>query len=181
MTPIVLDIVVAVLLSGVIVYAHLLNRRLGALRRHKSELLELVAGFQEATIRAETSVQTLKASAGEAGTALKTQIGQAQTLFDDLDYMVKRSNDTADRLEKAMQRGRGALGPAPVAAAGDTDPEREPAAAKPRRPAVSRPEAAQPAPRPRAEQPRPARQASSGRAPASEIERELMKALEQVR
>lgn len=165
MTPILLDAVVAVLLLVVIGYAFVLNRRLSALRRHKSELLDLVASFHEATIRAETSIQKLKASASEAGSGLQGQIAQAQTLFDDLDYMVKRSNDTANRLEKAMERGRTAT-EKPAA----PRPAAKPAAAK---------RTAEPARRPAAAQPR--RAAPNRRDPASEAERELLKALEQVR
>ncbi len=171
MTPIILDAVVAVLLLVVIGYAFILNRRLGSLRRQKSELLDLVASFHEATIRAETSVQKLKASASEAADSLKGQIGQAQTLFDDLDYMVKRSNDIANRLETAMEKGRTKAGKA------------APAPSNPAATAAPAPRAAEPARRPAAKTARraAAAAAASRREPASEAERELMKALEQVR
>ena len=172
MTPIILDAIVAVLLLVVIGYASVLNRRLGYLKHQKSELLDLVASFHSATIRAETSVRKLKASASEAADSLRGQIGQAQTLFDDLDYMVKRSNGIANRLETAMERGRAKVGNA-------APPPGAPAATMITPPA---PPTTDPARRSAA---KTARRASAGPQPrrelASEAERRLMKAIEQVR
>ena len=52
-----LDVLVALLLVVTIAYAIVLNKRLGALRKNKSELEGLTASFSEATKRAEESIK----------------------------------------------------------------------------------------------------------------------------
>jgi len=56
----IVDSVVAVLLVVTISYAITLNRRLGNLRRDRSELEKMAASFQQATVRAEDSIGKLK-------------------------------------------------------------------------------------------------------------------------
>ena len=58
-----LDILVAGLLVVTIAYAVVLNRRLGMLRRDKTELEGLAANFGEATMRAGDSIVKLKTTA----------------------------------------------------------------------------------------------------------------------
>lgn len=101
-----LDLVIAVLLVATIVYAYILNRRLGVLRGDKSELINLIARFNEATIRAEGSLHKLRAAAADTGKMLQQEMSKAQTLMDDLSYMAKRGGDLADRLESEVQRAR---------------------------------------------------------------------------
>ncbi len=121
-----LDLVVAVLLVVTITYAVALNRRLGALRRDKSELENVAASFGEATLRAGKSIAKLKTTAEE----LQERIEKAQSLRDDLVFLIERGGQAADRLEEIVRAARkeGDIGPrpAPVPEAadegeGDTD------------------------------------------------------------
>ena len=106
-----LDVLVAVLLVITIGYAMVLNRRLGRLRRDKSELEKLAATFGRATARAEESIGKLKKTAD----ALKERIDNAQALRDDLAFLIDRGGSAADRLEETVRDARkeGASRPRP--------------------------------------------------------------------
>jgi len=106
-----LDVTLAVLLVVTIVYAIILNRRLGALRRDRSELEALAASFTEATSRADASVGRLAKNA----TDLQVRIDQARSLADDLSFLTDRGEKTADRLEGAVRAGRAQAPIDPVA------------------------------------------------------------------
>lgn len=108
-----LDVLVAVLLVITIGYAMVLNRRLGRLRRDKSELEKLAATFGQATARAEESIGRLKKTAD----ALKERIDNAQALRDDLAFLIDRGGSAADRLEETVRAARikGGSGPRPAA------------------------------------------------------------------
>lgn len=99
------DAIVAILLITTISYAAVLNRRLGVLRRDRAKLEELVKNLAVATQRAESGVAGLKATAADTGRQLEKRVEQAQSLRDDLAYMVERGTTIADRLEGSI-RGR---------------------------------------------------------------------------
>ena len=107
-----LELVVAVLLVVTIAYAVVLNRRLGALRSDKSELENVAASFGEATLRAGESITKLKTTAD----GLQERIEKAQSLRDDLVFLIERSGQAADRLEETVRAARkeGDIGPRPV-------------------------------------------------------------------
>lgn len=115
----VIDIVVAILLVVTIGYAVVLNRRLGILRRDKEELKKLVAGFGEATVRAEESIGKLKNTTD----GLHDSIDKAQALRDDLVFLIDRGGSAADRLEEMIRSARDetGVGPRPPAAASGAD------------------------------------------------------------
>ncbi len=117
-----LDLVVAVLLVVTIAYAVALNRRLGALRRDKAELENVAASFGEATLRAGASINTLKTTADE----LQERIEKAQSLRDDLVFLVERGGQAADRLEETVRAARkeGEIGPRPGAVPETTDEDK---------------------------------------------------------
>ena len=97
-----LDVLVAVLLVITIGYAVVLNRRLGKLRRDKSQLERLAATFGQATARAEESIGKLKNTAD----ALKERIDNAQALRDDLAFLIDPGTSAADRLEETVRAAR---------------------------------------------------------------------------
>jgi DNA repair exonuclease SbcCD ATPase subunit len=99
------DAIVAILLMATISYAAVLNRRLGVLRRDRAKLEELVRNLATATQRAEAGVANLKAAAADTGRQLEKRVEQAQSLRDDLAYMIERGGTIADRLEGTI-RGR---------------------------------------------------------------------------
>ncbi len=103
-----LDILVAALLVVTIVYAVILNRRLGVFRSHKSELETLAASFTDATLRADESVGKLKVMADD----LQVRLDKAQALHDDLVFLIDRGGSEADRLEETVRKARDENGPA---------------------------------------------------------------------
>lgn len=102
-----LDVLVAALLVAVLVYAVILNRKLGGLREHKAELEKLLAGFDESTKRAESSVKTLKSSAEQQMKALQQPVQRAEAMRDELAFLVKRADEVADRLSNGISSSRG--------------------------------------------------------------------------
>ncbi len=100
------DGVVAILLVATIIYAAVLNRRLGLLRSDKAELQSLVQSFAAASQQAEAGVAGLKSAAEEIGRKLEKKIEQAQSLREDLTYMLERGGLVADRLEATIRARR---------------------------------------------------------------------------
>jgi hypothetical protein len=103
---ILVDVVLCVLLAAAIGYGALLSRRLTALRADKGALEGLVIALQEASLRAEAGVNSLKAAAELAGRQLQQKTEVAQGLRDDLAYMIDRGGGLADRIEDAIKQGR---------------------------------------------------------------------------
>ncbi len=152
----ILDVVVAILLMVTIGYAVVLNKRLGNLRRDKAELEKLALGFNDATTRAEDGIAELKATTD----LLQGRIDKAESLRDDLVFLVDRGSSAADRLEEQVRVARDEAGVVPgrtVAPEATPGPVAE--AADERR--VSRAEAEDP----------------SLDAPATDAERELLRAI----
>jgi len=174
-----LDIVVSVLMVATIAYATRLNSRLAALRKNRDDLARTIIGFNEATLRAESSIPKLRKAADEAGHSLQDRVEKAQSLRDDLAFMIERADTMANRLENAVRSARvegparsGAGGAEPAGASRTTSPG--PALASGRPPAG-----------------RSAQQAAVAQASAaaeygldderSEAERELLRALQAMR
>ncbi len=105
-TQTILDLVVILLLIPTIVYAVILNRKLSSLRRSRDELAKIVASFNDATLRAEAGIPKLKKATTEANQTLKERVDKAQTLRDDLAFMVQRAEELANRLESGVRAAR---------------------------------------------------------------------------
>ncbi|MBO4520688.1 MAG: hypothetical protein J5787_05725 [Alphaproteobacteria bacterium] len=97
-----INIVVICLLVPTIVFAVVLNKRLEILRNSRADLGRLIEAFNDATTRAESGIPKLKQAADSAGGLLRDQIQKAQTLRDDMAFMIERAETAAQRLEKAM-------------------------------------------------------------------------------
>ena len=100
------DTGVAILLAMTIYYAAKLSRRLNALRIDKAELQTLVQQLTQATQSAETGIRGLKTGAEEIAKQLDKRLQDAQSLRDDLAYMVDRGGVVADRLEVSLRSRR---------------------------------------------------------------------------
>lgn len=103
---VVLDLVVSVLLIATIGYAWMLNQRLSALRKNRDDLAKTIAAFNEATLRAESSIPKLRKAAEESGQTLQERVEKAQSLRDDLAFMIERADTMANRLENAVRSAR---------------------------------------------------------------------------
>jgi len=154
-----IDIVDAVLLVVTIGYAVVLNKRLGNLRRDRSQLEKLAVNFHTSTVRADESIMRLRSS----GEGLQEQIEKAESMRDDLIFLTERGGTAADRLEEMVRLSRGGV----------------PAAAK--TPAVPEPDKNRPAPKKPAPGPATGLKATPSdridAEPVSEAEKELLKAL----
>lgn len=110
MVSLLLDGLVAVLLIATVAYAALLNRRLGALRKGKEELREVVDSFNGAMARVESGLAKVK-KAGDPTGALEELVAEARVLRDELTFLLDRGGALADRLEKSTKaRSRNGIG-----------------------------------------------------------------------
>jgi hypothetical protein len=157
----ILDMFVAVLLIVMIGYAFALNKRLGTLRRDKKELQKLALSFGDATVRAEESTVELRATID----VLQEQIKRAESLREDLVFLVDRGNGTADTLEELVRTVRDKLGVLPGPAPRETAADEKSAQS-------SEPPAATSRPAPKTD----AADRSAG-GQMSDAERELLRAL----
>lgn len=142
---IVLDIILGFLLVGTSFYLWMLNKRLSVLRKNRDEMAKLIAQFNEATVRADTSIPKLRQAAEAAGQALQERVEKAQSLRDDLAFMIERADSMADRLEGAVRAGRNEMkaAPKPAAAPAAAPPQPQPQPQPQVQPAMSpRPAAA---------------------------------------
>lgn len=97
----VLDSMIVVLLGATIVYAIILNKRLQSLRNNRTELEQAARSFAEAAYRADESIRLLRAASDGTGAELREQIHRAQSLRDELKFLVEAGEGLADRLEVA--------------------------------------------------------------------------------
>ena len=114
LTPsLILEGLVAALLVATIVYAVILNRRLNAWRRDKSELEALIGRFNAAAERAEAGIAALKVASEQTGQALSAAITKGQSLRDDFAYLIDRAEPLADRMAARVREHRALDTPAP--------------------------------------------------------------------
>ncbi len=99
----IINIVVICLLVPTIVFAVVLNKRLEILRNSRADLGRLIEAFNDATTRAESGIPRLKQAADSAGGLLRDQIQKAQTLRDDMAFMIERADAIVRRLDDAMR------------------------------------------------------------------------------
>ncbi len=103
---VILDLIVSVLLIATIGYAWMLNQRLSSLRKNRDDLAKTISAFNEATVRAESSIPKLRKAAEESGQTLQERVEKAQSLRDDLAFMIERADTMANRLENAVRSAR---------------------------------------------------------------------------
>ena len=99
-----LDIFLVILLSMAICYGFALNRRIMALRKDQKNLDKLATKFAKATVRAEQSIYELKSTTDRATHALGETVQSADSIRDDLNYLIERGNRLADVLEKEIRQ-----------------------------------------------------------------------------
>lgn len=101
-----LDVLVAVLLVATITYAVILNRKLGRLRADRTAFEKMLKDFVTATDRAEQGVALLQRTAEASAAELDAKRDGAVTLRNDLEFLVSRASEQADRLETQISEGR---------------------------------------------------------------------------
>lgn len=100
------DSIVSVLLLITICYAAILSRKLSALRGDKAALKALISQLAEASQSAEAGVVGFQVAAQDIGRELEKKLQDAQSLRDDLAYMIERGGAAADRLEGTIRTRR---------------------------------------------------------------------------
>lgn len=101
-----IELVVISLLVTTIVYAVILNKRLGSLKTSKEELSKMMESFFTSINAAQASVDELKRAASSSAGSLKKQVDEAKTLYDDLNFMVERANVLASSIENMIASER---------------------------------------------------------------------------
>lgn len=119
----ILEIVLVVLLVATLLQAVRLERALGVLKRDRSSLESLVAGFNASTRQAENGIERLRAAADGAGRQIERQVAASISLRDDLSFLTERGDRLADRLNSLVRAAR------PLAA--DPLPNQAPASLEP--------------------------------------------------
>lgn len=170
----ILDGVMIVLLATTIIYAFVLNRRLGSLRSEKEGLEVFIEKLGEATRRAEGSLGGMREAAEQYQTAVRDSTARAEALRDELAFLVDRADGSAERLAERSSRGPDAetgQSNAGQSESGNSGSGAGPAAnaAKPKRPARRAPAT-------------PASEVEpDGNAQQSDAERDLLRALRDAR
>jgi hypothetical protein len=167
-----LDILLVLLLLVTIVYAVLLSRRLSALRSGKVDLEGFITRMNEASARAEASLAGIKQAATSAKAELDQPITRAQSLRDELVFLIDRADAAGERIANA---GSAASAPAP---APRSDSPRGTQRQEPAR--TGQPRGGKAAPS-AASSSRVDEGSDDGAAPRSKAERDLMNALKNAR
>ncbi|MGA1859388.1 DUF6468 domain-containing protein [Azospirillum sp. 11R-A] len=107
LVSIIIDVVMVGLLAATIAYAIILNRQIIALRESRGEMAELIQGLNDAMGRAESGVRTLKKAASDTGEDLQRTVNKAQTLRDELEFMIEAADALANRLGGVGERDGG--------------------------------------------------------------------------
>lgn len=101
-----IDAVLIVLLGVVALYAVRLQRSLNALRNAKDEMAALLATYAKATEKAEVAIARLKGAAADETKAVRQAVERGEGIKADLDFMIQRATQIADRLDDGIRRGR---------------------------------------------------------------------------
>jgi len=119
-----LDLFIAGLLILTIAIAGVLNHRLGKLRRDRADLEKLTAEFESATARATEASRNMTVDAD----LLRDGIEKAQSLHEDLAFLVERAGSAADHLENQIRSARShGERPAASRSSASPSPSRSPA------------------------------------------------------
>ena len=135
----------------------------------REEMQALVENFTAATTRAELGLAELKATAEASGSALQERIDSAKELVADINFVVKRGDTVASRMEESIRASRRTA----------ADPTTETAPARP----VVKPSSFRAARSIEDENaaPRPAPKAPATKRALSEEQSQLLKALQGMR
>ena len=96
------DALVMILLAVTIFYSIKLNKRLTNLRANKSEFEALAMQITQAAIRAEACIAELKNAASESDQIVSGSMHKAETIRDEMNFMVERAELAVTRLDKVL-------------------------------------------------------------------------------
>lgn len=94
-----LDSIMVLLLIVTIFLCFKLNGRIKMLQDSKSELAQLIAQFDDLTVRATNSIADIHAAGKRINENMQHQLDKANFLADDLSFMIEKGSKLADRME----------------------------------------------------------------------------------
>ena len=100
-----LEGLVALLLVATIYYCVILNKRLSKLRDGQDEFTGLVQELNVSTRRAQNSFEDLRSLTNDTGKKLDEQIAAGQLLLDELSMITESGNNLANRMERQITSG----------------------------------------------------------------------------
>ena len=118
----ILELAVTGLLIATLFHALRLEQALGGLRRDRTALEALVAGFKVSMEQAEASIVRLREATDGTGHEIAQQVDSNMALRDDLGLISERGHHVANRLEALIRAARPLIDPIPVATANDSGP-----------------------------------------------------------
>lgn len=107
MLGVIIDVVIAILMAVTIFYCWKLNRYLELLRNSKSELAEVIEEFNEATNKAQDTINELKIMTKRIAEKMQVRIEKAEFIADDLAYLIDKGNKVASRIDPNHSSGSG--------------------------------------------------------------------------
>ena len=106
MFPLVLDIAIILLLVITLIGGVRLHKQLRMFRVEREEFEPLIHALDNASKRAETVLSALRQIADDVGGKLNAEAANTQRMLDELDFMTKRADQLADRLDGAISDAR---------------------------------------------------------------------------
>ena len=105
----IVDLILICLLSGILCYAVILNRKLRDLYAHRKEITTFFRRFAESLKKAETSVSTLKDTTASMVMELNDKISQARALRDEVAFFLERGDKMSEMLDQQLRTHQGRL------------------------------------------------------------------------
>lgn len=102
----ILNLIVAALLVGTMIFAYVLNNRLKKLRSNKEEVDSAILRFDQSVTRAEETIVFLRDVSGKSYTSLSETVQKAQALRDEISFMLERGEGLAQSLDDKIRMTR---------------------------------------------------------------------------
>lgn len=106
MLALTLDIMIVALLLISLGAGLRLHGALKIFRIDSSEFQPMIQSLDKATARAEAALGGLRKMAEDAGARLKEESKSTQRLLDELDFMIKRADQLAEKLDGSISEAR---------------------------------------------------------------------------
>lgn len=98
----ILDITIILLVTIMIIYAIILNKKLLTFRNAQEEMASLVGQLNVAIVKAQNSIETLKKAAQTEEGRLESLVKKSRLLADELEIITESGSNLADRIEQGL-------------------------------------------------------------------------------
>ncbi|MDX1917285.1 MAG: hypothetical protein SFT68_04805 [Rickettsiaceae bacterium] len=100
-----LDILLLILLSIVIVYSIILNKRILEIEKYRMDMRKLLREFDDSIIKSANSLADIKTITGSSEAKIKYTLDATSKITKELDYLVARADKLSDELEMIIVSG----------------------------------------------------------------------------